>query len=242
MPIGPPPAGTIACVVNAASQDPASVAPGEIITIHGSGIGPAEELGARLDANGQIATELGEVSVLLDGMAAPLLYAGPHQINVVAPFGLVPGATAHLEIRRGGAPIGTIETKVTRQHPALFKSDSELRHLAALHQDGSLNSYTNRAPRGSVISVFATGLGTMTPPAVDGSRPPQPAGRPVLIPEITSDLQPAQVEYLGNAPGLIQGLVQINIRVPPAPNSTTGWLGVAVSCLDGSDTGFVWVR
>jgi uncharacterized protein (TIGR03437 family) len=62
------------------------VAPGEIISLYGTGLGPAAGVGARYDSTGKIATTLAGVQVLFDDTPAPMLYAGANQINAIVPF------------------------------------------------------------------------------------------------------------------------------------------------------------
>jgi uncharacterized protein (TIGR03437 family) len=72
------------------------------------------------------------------------------------------------------------------------------------------------------VTVFATGLGAMTPQPIDGSRPPQPVDKPVAPAQVLVNGNPAQIDYSGNAPDLVQGVVQINFLLPadlsPQPN------------------------
>jgi hypothetical protein len=85
-----PPA--IASIVNAASQIPGPLAPGEIITIRGIGVGPAT-VGLKLDAQGRVLTSaLPDARVLIDGIAAPIVYGSVDQWNVVVHYE-VDGAT-----------------------------------------------------------------------------------------------------------------------------------------------------
>ena len=51
-----------------------SVAPGEIVTIFGTNLGPASLTTAQLDANGNIATLLAGTRVLFDGVPSPMIY------------------------------------------------------------------------------------------------------------------------------------------------------------------------
>jgi trimeric autotransporter adhesin len=73
---------TIASIVSADTQLMGSVAPGEIVSIYGIGVGPA---GIAENSSGEAATRLDSVEVLFDGKAAPLLYASPSQVNAIVP-------------------------------------------------------------------------------------------------------------------------------------------------------------
>jgi uncharacterized protein (TIGR03437 family) len=203
---GAPAPGTITCVANGATFAGWSVAPGEVVSLFGNQVGPAIPLLAEYDAEGDVTTRLGGYQVLAEGTAAPLLYAGPGQINLVLPFGLVPGNASRLEVRKDGALVGGYDLQVAPFHPGLFNG--------ALNQDGTRNSGDNPAAAGSTVALFATGLGAMTPAAVDGSRPLEIANHPVANWSALVNGRNAAIEYIGNAPGLVAGVVQINVRLP----------------------------
>jgi uncharacterized protein (TIGR03437 family) len=74
-------------------------------------------------------------------------------------------------------------------------------HAAALNQDGSLNSPSHPARPGSVVSVWGTGAGINQPVRV-------------LVGGLF-----AEVFFAGQAPGLAQGVTQVNFRLPPATSS-----------------------
>jgi uncharacterized protein (TIGR03437 family) len=89
---------------------------------------------------------------------------------------------------------------------------------AILNQDGSVNSQSNPASRGSVVSLYATGAGLTTPASVNGLVTAPNASEyypaPVLPVSVSIDGQAAQIVYAGAAPGLIAGVLQINVVVP----------------------------
>jgi uncharacterized protein (TIGR03437 family) len=101
--------------------------------------------------------------------------------------------------------------------PGIFTLDSSGTGTAAvLNQDGSVNSKTNPAAAGSVISLFVTGTGATLPGLPDGSLAPlePPFPLPATLPGASVDGLPAQVLYAGPAPGEIYGLTQINVQLP----------------------------
>jgi uncharacterized protein (TIGR03437 family) len=181
VPASTPQPGTVTCVANAASSDNTSTAPGEILSIYGTDIGPAKPLSAQLDGDGNVTKSLGGITVTFKGTPAPILYAAPGQINLVAPFSLPPD-TVHIELRRNGALLLAFDRAVTSTHPAFFTNNGlRFGPLAALNQDGTVNSADTPASPGSIVSIFATGLGAMTPAAVDGSIPQTPEFRPTAL-------------------------------------------------------------
>jgi uncharacterized protein (TIGR03437 family) len=109
----------------------------------------------------------------------------------------------------------------------VFTVDGE--HAAALNQDRSINSADNPAAVGSIVSVFATGLGPTDPPQADGSVVGSPLPSNFLQTAVESletsfpilpfggggpSSVPVLVTYDGPAPGLVAGATQINFLVP----------------------------
>ena len=108
---------------------------------------------------------------------------------------------------------------VVQAAPAVFTSDGY--HAAALNQDGTINSAAHPAPGGTTVSIFATGLGPISPAAKDGAVvvPPLPANVFGVTAEIdfTSGIggllrTPVPVAYAGPAPFEVAGVSQINIQ------------------------------
>jgi uncharacterized protein (TIGR03437 family) len=109
---------------------------------------------------------------------------------------------------------------VVQTSPAVFTVDGT--SAVALNQDGTLNSPTNPAPVGSIITVFATGLGPITPPQADGSLVQFPLPTNILpvgvqaawcFPFSCSSFPTYTVTYAGPAPTLVAGATQINFQV-----------------------------
>ncbi len=241
LPPGPPQPGSVTCLANAATYALATstwlgVAPGEIVSLFGNRIGPPTPVTATFVADGNISSQLYGIQILIGGLPAPLLYASPDQINLVVPFALA-GTTATFELRRSGTATASFTVNVVPKHGGLFTLDSTgTGQLAALNQDGSVNGAANPAEPGTAVAVFATGLGAMTPLPVDGSRPSQAMNQPVAHYQALVNGHDAAIEYIGNAPTLVEGLVQINVRLPNALSSPVVAPGVAIIAIV-SDTG-----
>jgi uncharacterized protein (TIGR03437 family) len=206
-------------VLNAASLLPGPVAPGEIVTLLGSGIGPRI---AQQPAGSPSSTILGGTSVQFDGTPAPLLYAGPNQINTVVPFGVAGNSSAQMQITSQGQTVASLVLAVSATAPAIFTADGSGAGAGAiLNQDSTANSPSNPAEKGSVVSLFATGAGQTDPAGVDGQIAGTVLSKPALPVSVQIDGLDARVLYAGAAPGLIAGLLQINCVVPA--NAPSGY-------------------
>lgn len=160
--------------------------------------------------SGQAPNQLGGVEVLVDGTPAPLLYARSGQINAIVPFG-VANPTTQVVISNGGAMSNEAILGVVTAQPDAFRLNAKL-WAAALNQDGSVNSASNHAALGTIVSVFATGFGSMTPQPTDGQL--ITGTLPTLAVQVLNGYQPLEATYAGPAPTLIAGVTQVNFRLP----------------------------
>jgi uncharacterized protein (TIGR03437 family) len=232
------PAFTAAAVVNGASMLKGPIAPGEIVTIFGRDLGPANLIGARLTAEGLLSDNLGETRVLFDGIAAPLVYVSEGQISAVAPYAIAGQSSVEVKVEFYGTLSDPVTVEVTPASPALFTQNSQgWGPAAALNQDYRLNTPANPADRGSIVILYATGEG-LTDQPLDGVLGAAPLPQPVLPITVTVGGKPAEVLYAGGAPGLVAGVIQINIRIPA--DAPTGD-GVMVVVDAGEIAGARWV-
>jgi uncharacterized protein (TIGR03437 family) len=84
---------------------------------------------------------------------------------------------------------------------------------SVLNQDGSTNSSSNPAARGSTVTLFATGMGATNPQIADGVVPQDTSIQPVLPVSLTIGNQPANVVSSYAAPGML-GVLVINAQIP----------------------------
>jgi uncharacterized protein (TIGR03437 family) len=212
-----PPVGPItqAGVVNAASFQGGPLAPGLLVTIFGVGLGPEPLAGLRLTPSGLVDSFVGGVRVLIDGLASPMVYAQARQVSAIVPFGVAGKSRADLYVEYEGYRTNIVSLPVTTAAPGLFTLNATGRGPGAvLHPDYSVNSATNPAPRGSVIILYGTGAGQTNPAGSDGKLAGEPLPRPVLPVTVRIGGLAAEVLYAGSAPGLVEGVLQVNARVP----------------------------
>jgi len=201
--------------LNSASLASGPVSPGEIVTIKGTGVGPANPAAMQIGPSGEATTTLDGARVLFDGVPAPLIYADSKQVNVVVPYSVAGQDTTNVELEYQGQRSGSLTLPVTLATPGLFTMDASGRSQGViLNQDGSVNSVDNPAPRGSVISIYGTGTGQTNPPGKDGTvKDTQPATSLLPVAVTIGGLE-AEVLYAGAAPTLVNGVLLINARIP----------------------------
>ena len=205
---------------SANNQSSGTIAPAELISLYGTGIGPDTAFGGVV-ANGAFTNSLGGYQVLFNGVPAPLLYAGPNQMNVVSPTAIAGQQTADIEV------VGPLKTTafptvfVAPARPQIFSTQQSFAvpfttamqtatFAVAYNQDGTLNSTSNPAPAGSIVTIWATGTGLGDDPLPDGAITASAAtvNLPIVAPTASAVL------YAGQAPGAVQGLTQVNVQVP----------------------------
>jgi uncharacterized protein (TIGR03437 family) len=209
------PTAPAAGVVNAASFQGGPVAPGELVTIFGAGVGPANLAGLALTGYGYVDSYIGETRVLFDGVPSPLVYAFAGQTTAIVPYSVAGKASTQMTVVYRGRSSAPATLAVAAAAPALFSADSSGKgNGAILNQDSSVNSAANPADQGSVVVLFGTGEGQTDPRGADGRVASGVFPKPVLPLSVTIGGQPAEVLYYGAAPALVSGVLQINARIP----------------------------
>src|SRR5262249_58614338 len=89
-----------------------------------------------------------------------------------------------------------------------------------------LNAAENPARAGEVVLLFATGGGAITPPGQDGGLVGDTLPKPVAPVTVQIGGKDAVVQYAGGAPGLTNGLLQVNVVVPAGLASGAGAVGL----------------
>ena len=191
------------------------VTPGEIVTVFGSRLGPSTAVFADVDAKGNIATTLAGTRVLFDGVPSPVIYTSANQVSAVVPFAVAGKTRTIVQTEFNSVPSRGLLISVAESAPALFTADTSGKgQIAAINQDNTVNSPSNPAAPNSVVALYASGGGAWTDSVPDG----QIMGSQLVSPRAPVYARigklPAQVEYAGSAPGLVNGALQINIRLP----------------------------
>jgi uncharacterized protein (TIGR03437 family) len=216
-------------VANAASYQPitASLAPGELIILYGTDLASAS---VSAPGGQGFPTTLGDVSVSINGLPCPIYYVTPTQLSVIVPYEVASNKTglANIQVTNHGVLSNVVQMYLSDSQPGAFAQNGEgIGYAAALHAatESPITS-SDPAQPSEYISLYLTGMGTVTPKIKDGALGP-------LNPLSTSDVYTAgnlsvyfndygpngtvgnlgNIQYAGLAPGLA-GLYQVNVQVP----------------------------
>jgi uncharacterized protein (TIGR03437 family) len=217
-------------------DSPGGHAPGSVIILDGSGLATSTETGAA-----PYQTQLGGVTATVASLGAPLLYVSPERIVFQIPwdapvevrpdFGAPPTKTSL--VLPGGDPyfeaafrfaVYALDPKAVQLAPIDPRSDY---FPIAVHQDGSgVVTLASPAQAGEIVTIYATGLGTVSPPLANGVPAPLNPLSTVTPPlqfsffpghgssgDLPTFPYPATVFYVGLTPGFV-GLYQINLQIP----------------------------
>ena len=180
-----------AAVIDSASFQKGTVTPNGILTYFGPvGCSPNEQ-------------------VLVNGVAAALLFSNATQINFVSP-GAITGNPAIIQLVCNGNTTVTVTAPAAVVSPSLFTQTGTGRGQGSIvNLDGTVNSAANPVARASYISVYGTGFGALNSAGADGLQ------HLAATVQATVGGANAPVIYAGQAPGETSGLQQINLQVPP---------------------------
>jgi uncharacterized protein (TIGR03437 family) len=216
----------VQAVANAASSLSGPIAPGEVIVIYGSGMGPDQLTQFQPSSNGFVPTNLAGTTVLIDGAFAPIIYTSANQVAAVAPFAIT-GSIAQLYVQYQGQSSAAFNLSVATVTPGLFTlNGSGAGQAAAVNQDGSLNGAAHAAKAGSFVSLYVTGAGQTNPGGSDGHLAGVPLPLPVLPVTVTIGGKTAATNYAGASPGSVEGVMQVNAQIPSG--LTSGNVAVVV--------------
>jgi uncharacterized protein (TIGR03437 family) len=200
-------------VFNVFSFAPAGspIAPGEFITIYGSGLPPANAVSVPFPL------KLNNVQLLINGTAAPLYLITATQVFGVVPYSLT-GATATIVLDNNGTRSNTITVPVAATAPGIATvAQNGLGAGAITHANGSLVSPASPAARGETIVIYLTGLGQTTPAGIDGAAAKglnnSNAVQTIYFNGVCGACDHTNIGYEGLTPGFA-GLYQINVTIP----------------------------
>lgn len=219
---------------NAASLLPVDpIAPQMLVTIRGRNLAASTET----PSTPSLPTTLGAATVTFDGVAAPLLYASPQQINAQVPSALAPLRTVHVVVTTAAGASDPVRVNVGFRAFGIFTQDTSgcgpgavfnIRAGGALRLNTPLDSFDPARDLG--FTVFFTGLGAISDrrdgqpwqfnPAVNAAA--AQIGATFLGAPGVQQPQGLNLLYAGPAPGTV-GVDQVNAFTYP-------WLPVPEGC------------
>jgi uncharacterized protein (TIGR03437 family) len=213
---------------NTASYAPftAGVSVGEVVTLYGKNLASKTVVASTVP----YPTFLGGVQVLVNGVAAPLVYVSAGQLSAVIPYETT-ASVAQIQVVNNNTLSNTITAFVNETTAGVFTQlqnttyPAGLGYAVAVHNaDFSLVTPLNPAQPGEYIAAYVTGLGTVFPTVADGAAGPTNPASYSYYCEIPSDTSGCMISvgiqgvaaplvFAGLAPDLA-GIYQIDFQVP----------------------------
>lgn len=211
---------SVSSVVNGASYYGQPIAAGSVATIFGR-----ELAFTAMAARGtQLPAALSSTSVLVNGEAAPLLFASPERVDFQVPWSLAGTAGADVVVVVNGIASELAPIQLSAAAPGLFSYYrtgsgqgaivNALTGLPAAARGSIAGVATDAVHAGEYISIYATGLGAVWPTPPDGQSPAAGVlSFTTQTPLVRIGGASAEVVFSGLAPGMV-GIYQINAVVP----------------------------
>ncbi len=202
-------------VTNGASNLSGPVAPGEVVVIYGSGLGPQQLTTFQADASGRVPNAVAGTTVYFNGAPAPVLYSSSNQVAAIVPFG-IGNSLAQMYVQNQNVTSAAFNLSVASQIPAVFTlNGSGAGQAAAINnKDGSINGAASPAKIGDYVQLYITGVGQTNPSGSDGVINAAPLPVPVAEVKVTIGGKTATVNFAGGAPGSVAGVIQVNAQIP----------------------------
>ncbi|MGH9658519.1 MAG: IPT/TIG domain-containing protein, partial [Bryobacteraceae bacterium] len=158
---------------------------------------------------------LNDIQVLVGETPAPVHFVSAGQINFLVPMSAPQSGAIEVQVvkQSTGQILAAGPMQMAPASPALFTTTG--RQIAAINEDGTVNSVSDRVGRGKIIALFGTGQGFVNGAPRDGV-PPTGAVETEERPRVNlagSFIPEENILYSGLAPQLV-GVWQINIKIP----------------------------
>ncbi len=204
-----------------------TVAAGSLISIYGQSLAPALAVGP----TNPLAQTINGTTVTVGSFILPLVFVSPTLINAQVPWELQPGTYA-LTVNNIGQPSISAQFTVSAVSPGAFTQVNAQQQplVLALHQDGTLVTFSSPALQGEQITIYGTGFGPYDQPAVDGFPAAQGQTFNLLDPVVlNTDVGPVQPDWSGAAAGMV-GVAVVELTIgSPLPTATNLNLTISVN-------------
>lgn len=176
-------------------------APGAVLSVFGSNLASVTQNASSVP----LPLSVSGTEVLVNGIAAPLYYVSPKQLNVQIPYEVNVGSEAVVSINNNGQ-VTTQSFPVAAAAPGIFTNSS-----------GALVP-TSSAAVGQELAFYITGAGAVQPAVADGAAPASATAiadlpAPTAQTTVTIGGANAPIDFIGIPWGLV-GVTQINVRIP----------------------------
>jgi uncharacterized protein (TIGR03437 family) len=170
--------------------------------------------GTRVNS-GDWPSSLAGTQVLMNNVAIPAGYSSNFYAVGQVPFQAPIGSEVTLVVSNNGVRSDEVKMQVVAASPALMTvTEDGTGGVKAINQDGTQNSERNPAPKGSVVALYAVGLGRVSPELPAGYVPPLGTLSRLANPVAAYiDGLVAPVAFAGLAPGTV-GFYQVNLQIP----------------------------
>src|ERR1022692_2648084 len=154
-------------VTNAASYHTDAVTPGAIVSLFGTSL----SAGTNQFSAVPLPTVLGDTSVTFNGIATPLYFASPQQVNAQVPFEVAAGSAIAEVTSKSG--IALTQLTVGAAGPGIFTLNGSGTGDAAVIDAVTYAPVTSSQPiaAGGYLGIYCTGLGAVTPATTTGAVP-----------------------------------------------------------------------
>jgi uncharacterized protein (TIGR03437 family) len=210
----------IQLVANAAADAAATgnVARGELISIYGANL--ATSLGSNFTPTSPVLS-LGGASVTIGGLAAPITYASPTQIDVQVPFEIAAGVpSVNLTVTVGGSASAPYMLNVVSQDLGLAYAQVGTQ----IFNVSQANTAILTASANSQIALVAFGLGSVTPAVASGIVTPSGTFTTLATPSVTIN----GVSVTPTSSVLANGAVGVYVVTVVVPSGVTSPLTVVL--------------
>ena len=192
------------------------LAPGSLASLFGVGFGSATANATTIP----LPATLGNFSMTVGGIPAPLLFVSSAQVNFQVPW-TVPAGPADLVATVNGTQLPKLTATIGAVEPGIFSVAYGTGQAIAINSDGSLTAPANSIPGvatrpakpGETIIILATGLGAVSPSIATGAAASDALRTTNVTPSVLIDGTPATVTFHGLSPQFV-GVNQLNVVVP----------------------------
>ncbi len=226
----------VACLTNSPDLHPTRlVAPGQLLTIFGSGLENSAWIAAPVDGQYPTASP-DQLTVTVNGTPAPLLYTSPDQINLQIPFEVSGSSTATLVLNSPVLGSVSQNLRVVDSNPTAFEVPVEPgdcltswageMNTLAKNADGTRNSCGNPAQPGSIVRFYLNGLGLVDGPQTTGALIQKGATTSVQASLGAAPMNGWSVVDITPLFGSIAGMYAVDVNVGNSGYDVAAYLGL----------------